>query len=102
MIQIIITAYPFVGKSFKIKSVVQRRLEFLKAVRFGRNVLNELVCWASYEGSHSSGRMLISSEILENQICDQRRLEFLKAVRFGSNPIPNTFEKQVSVNTASE
>ena len=59
----------------KTKSATQRRLEFLKAVRFGRYVLNELVRWASYEGLHSSGRTIISRF--------QRRLDFLKAVRFG-------------------
>ena len=67
---IVWAAYRFSGKSLKTKSVIQRRLEFLKAVRFGRYVLNELVWWASCEGLHSLGRILISSEILENQICD--------------------------------
>ena len=50
--------------------MVQRRLEFLKAVRFGSYVLNELVFWASHEGSHSLGRIFIFRENLENQICD--------------------------------
>ena len=50
----------FLGTSLKIKAVVQRRLDFLKAVRFGRYVLNELVLWASYEGSHSLGRISFS------------------------------------------
>ena len=59
------------SKSLKINSVAQYRLEFLKAVRFGRFVLNELVWWTSFEGLHISlGRILISSEILENPICD--------------------------------
>ena len=49
----------FLGKSLKFKSVVQRRLEFLKAVRFGRHVLNGLVRWASCEGLHSWGRIFI-------------------------------------------
>ena len=54
----------------------QRRLDFLKAVIFGRYVLNELVRRASYEGLHSLGCIFISRF--------QRRLDFLKAVRFGS------------------
>ena len=57
---IVWAAYVFIGKSLKIKSVVQRRLEFLKAVRFGRYVLNELVGWAPYEGPHSLSRIFIS------------------------------------------
>ena len=56
---IVWAAHLFIGESLKIKSVVQRRLEFLKAVRFGRDVLNELVCWASYEGPHSLGFIFI-------------------------------------------
>ena len=36
----------------------------------GTYVFNGIDRWASYEGSHSSGRILISGEILENQICD--------------------------------
>ena len=50
--------------------MIQRRLEFLEAVRFGRYVLNELVWWASSEGLRSLGRILFSSGIFENQICD--------------------------------
>ena len=50
--------------------MIQRPLEFMKAVRFGRYVLNELVWWASCEGLHSLGCKLISSEMLENQIRD--------------------------------
>ena len=39
--------------------------------RFGRFVLNALVWWTSFEGLHISlGRILISSEILENPRCD--------------------------------
>ena len=44
---IVWAAYYFFGRSLKTKSVIQRRLEFLKAVRFGRYVLNELVRWDS-------------------------------------------------------
>ena len=36
-----------VAKSLKTTSVIQRRLDVLKAVRFGRYVLNELVRCAS-------------------------------------------------------
>ena len=32
--------------------------------------MNELVRWTRYEGLSSLGRILISSEILEKQICD--------------------------------
>ena len=67
---IVWAAYLFLSKSLKIKSVVQRQLEFLKAVRFGRYVSDDFVCWASCEGLHSLGRISISSEIPENQICD--------------------------------
>ena len=63
-------AYLFSDKSLKTKSAIQHRLDFLKAARVGRYVFNGIDRWASYEGSHSLGRMLISSEILENQICD--------------------------------
>ena len=56
---IVWAAYLFIGKSLKIKLVVQRRLEFLKAVRFWRHVLNELVRWASCEGLHRLARILI-------------------------------------------
>ena len=71
-----------------MKSVVQHWLDFLKPVRFGRYVLNELVRWASYEGSHSLGRIYIYICIfvcksLKIESVVQRRLEFLKAVRFG-------------------
>ena len=65
-----------------MKPVIQRRLEFLKAVRFGRYVLNELVRWASCEGLHSWGRIFLAKS-LETQSVIQRRLDFLKAVRFG-------------------
>ena len=47
----------FFGRSLNTKSVIQRRLEFLKAVRFGRYVLNGHVRWASCEGRHSLGRI---------------------------------------------
>jgi len=57
----------------------------LKAVRFGRYVLNELVWWASCEGLHSLGRILLLflEKSLETRSVIQRRLDFLKAVRFG-------------------
>ena len=77
---ILCAAYLFLGKFLKITSVVQHRLEFLKAVRFGRCVLDDFVCWAPYEDLYDLSRILISSEILEMTL---RRLEFLKAVRFG-------------------
>ena len=44
--------------------------DFLKAVRFGRYILNELVRGAHYEGLHSLGRILISSSILGKENCD--------------------------------
>ena len=51
--------------------MIQRRLEFLKAVRFGRHVLNELVWQASCEGLHSLGRIFSFIQILENiKTCD--------------------------------
>ena len=68
---IIWAAYLFIAKSSKTKSVIQRRLEFLKAIRFGRYVLDDSFCLrASYGGLHSLGCTFIFSEILENQICD--------------------------------
>ena len=63
--------------------MVQHRLEFLKAVRFGRYVLDDFVCWASCEGLYSLGSILISSKSLKTKSVVQRRLEILKAVRFG-------------------
>ena len=80
---IVRAAYVVSGKSLKIKSVVQRRLDFLKAVRFGRYVLNELVHWASHEGPHSLGRIFILDKSLKIKSVVQHRLEFLRAVRFG-------------------
>ena len=50
-------AYAFLDKSLKIKSVVQRHLEFLKAGRFGRYLLNDIVWWASGAGLHSLCRI---------------------------------------------
>ena len=67
---IVWAAYLFIDRSLKIKPVIQRRLDFLKAGRFGRYVLNELVWWAPCEGSHSLGRIFIFKQILENRICD--------------------------------
>ena len=49
-------AHVFLDKSLRIKPVIQRRLNFLKAVRIGRYVLNGLVRWASCQGTLSSGR----------------------------------------------
>ena len=63
--------------------MIQHQLDFLKAARVGRYVSNGIDRWASYEGSHSLGRMLISGEILENQICDPASAGFLKAARVG-------------------
>ena len=80
---IVWAAYSFLCKSLKIKYVVQRRLEFLKAVRFERYVIDDFVCWATCEGLHSLGSILISREILENRICDPASVGILKAVRFG-------------------
>ena len=62
----------------KTKSAIQHRLDFQKAARVGRYVFNRIDRWASYEGSHSLGRMLISSEILENQICDPESAGFFE------------------------
>ena len=56
---IVRAAYSFLDKSLKIKPVVQRRLEFLKAVRFVRYVLNGLVRWVACEGLHSLGHIFI-------------------------------------------
>jgi len=67
---IVLAAYLFSGKSLKTESVVQRRLEFLKAVRFGMYVLKELVWCASCEGLYSFGRIFVFRQTLENQICD--------------------------------
>ena len=63
--------------------MIQRRLEFLKAVRLGRYVLNELVWWASCEGLVSLGSICIVRQILENQICDPASAGFFKAARIG-------------------
>ena len=67
---IVLAAYSFSGKSLKTESVVQHRLEFLKAVRFGMYVLKELVWWASCEGLYSFGCTFVFRQTLENQICD--------------------------------
>ena len=58
--------------------MVQRRLEFLKAVRFGRFVSNELVWRASCEGLHNLGRIFIFRQILENQTCDPASAGFFE------------------------
>ena len=50
---------PCLNKLPNTNPVILRRLEFLKAVRFGRSVLNELVWWASCEGLHSLGHIFI-------------------------------------------
>ena len=50
---IVWAAHLVLDKSLRIKPVIQRRLDFLKAVRFGRYVLNGLVRRASCEGMHS-------------------------------------------------
>ena len=79
------------GTSLKLKSVIQHRLDFFKAVRFGSYVSNELVHWASYEGLHCLGRIFISGQILKIKSVVQHRLEFLKAVGFGRYVLPNLF-----------
>ena len=43
----------------KVKPVIQRRLDSLKAFRFRRYVLSELVWWASCEGIQSLGRTFL-------------------------------------------
>ena len=48
-----------IAKSLETRSVIQRQLDFLKAVRFGRCVLNELVSRASCEALYSLGRILV-------------------------------------------
>ena len=63
--------------------MVQRRLEFLKAVRLVRYVLDDFVCWASCEGLHCLRGIFVSSEIPETKSVIQRRLEFVQAIRFG-------------------
>jgi len=63
--------------------VIQRRLDFLTAFRFGRYVLNEFASRASCEGFHSLGRILVLAKSLKTKSVIQRRLDFLKAVRFG-------------------
>ena len=52
-------AHLFSDKPLKINPVIQRRLDFLKAVRFERYVLNGLVRWASCAGIHSLGRTFV-------------------------------------------
>ena len=49
---IVCAAYDnFFAKSLKTKSVIQRRLEFLKAIRFGRDVLDDtFVLWGFMRG----------------------------------------------------
>ena len=51
--------YKYYTKALKIKLVVQCRLDFLKAARFGRYILNRLVRWAFREALHSLGRIFI-------------------------------------------
>ena len=63
--------------------MVQGRLQFLKAVRFGRYVLNELVRWAFMRAHIVWAAYLFLGESLKIESVVQRRLEFLKAVRFG-------------------
>ena len=63
-------AYQCSDKSLETKYVIQRRLDFLKAVRFWRYLLNKLCGLALFAGLHSLGRILISSEILDNKVCD--------------------------------
>ena len=83
-IYIVWLSYRLLATSLKTKSVIQRRLEFLKAVRFGRYILNDVVRWASYEGLHGvCAAYLFLGKSLEIKSLVQRRLEFLKAVRFG-------------------
>ena len=80
---IVWAAYLLLHKSLKQNPVIQRRLEFLKAVRFGRYVLNDLVWWVSCEGPNSLGRIFFKRILGTNPVI-QHRLDFLKAVRFGS------------------
>ena len=74
--------FVFLAKSLKTKSVIQRRLEFSKAVRFGRYFLSELVWWVSRECWYCLGRILNIRQVLDNKSAIQCRLDFLKAVRF--------------------
>ena len=67
----------------KTKSVIQRRLDFLKAVRFGRYVLNELVGELHVKAYIVRAAYLFLGRYLKTKSVIQRRLEFLKAVRFG-------------------
>ena len=70
--------------------MIRRRLEFLKAVRFGRYVLNELVWWASCEGLHRLlawaayiyiYMLLFSDDSMKNKSVIQCRLDFSNVVR---------------------
>ena len=58
--------------------MVQRRLAFLKAVRFGSYVSNKLVWWASCEGLHRLGRIFRFRHILEDQIYDPASAGFFE------------------------
>ena len=77
---IVWAAHLFLDKSLKTKYVIQRRLNFVKAVRFGRYVLNGLVRWASCEGLRSSGRTSIFRGILEITTCDPASIGFFDAI----------------------
>ena len=88
---IVWSAYSFLGQSLKIKSVVQHRLEFLKAVRFGRYVLNERVWWASCEGLHSLGCICFLRRILEKQIYDPASADFWRPPDLGDTVQTNLF-----------
>ena len=72
----------FLDESLKIEPVIQRRLEFWKAVRSGRYVLNGLVRWASCEGIHSLGRTFIFRYILENKTGDPESARFFEGRHF--------------------
>ena len=80
---IVWAAYVFLGKSWKIKSVFQRRLEFMQAVRFGRYVLNGLAWCTSCAGLHFLVAYSFSGKSVKTESVIQRRLHFLKAVRCG-------------------
>ena len=70
-------------KSLKTKPVIQRRLEFLKTVRFGRYVLNELLWRASWKDYIVWAAYLFLDKLLKIKPVIQHRLDFLKALRFG-------------------
>ena len=74
-VYIVLIVFLISRQILEAKTVIECRLQLLKAVRFGRN---ELVWWVSWDGQDSFGRILISRAIVENQICDPASAGFFE------------------------